>query len=153
MDLFLVQHGEAKSEAEDPDRSLTDRGAETVRRMAAWAAAAGVKVDQIRHSGKRRAEQTAVIFAKSLGPTQGVVAVPGLAPNDDVIPVAEALWAEPGSIMLVGHLPFLGRLASLLLTGEPEAGIVRFQQGGIACLSSQQRKWAINWVVSPDLPS
>ena len=38
MDLFLVQHGEAKSEAEDPERSLTDRGAEAVRRMAAWAA-------------------------------------------------------------------------------------------------------------------
>jgi phosphohistidine phosphatase SixA len=51
MDLFLVQHGEAKSEAEDPERSLTDRGAEAVRRMAAWAAQVGVKVDQIRHSG------------------------------------------------------------------------------------------------------
>src|SRR5512142_725316 len=55
IDLFLVQHGEAKSEAEDPERSLTDRGAEAVRRMAAWAARVGVKVDQIRHSGKRRA--------------------------------------------------------------------------------------------------
>jgi phosphohistidine phosphatase SixA len=35
MELFLVQHGEAKSETEDPERPLTDRGAETVVRMAA----------------------------------------------------------------------------------------------------------------------
>jgi hypothetical protein len=33
MDLFLVQHGEAKSETEDPEQSLTDRGDETVRGM------------------------------------------------------------------------------------------------------------------------
>ena len=28
MGLYLVQHGEAKSEAEDPERSLTIRGEE-----------------------------------------------------------------------------------------------------------------------------
>ena len=59
MELLLVQHGEAKTEAEDPVRPLTERGADAVRSMAVWAARAGVKVDQIRHSGKRRAEQTA----------------------------------------------------------------------------------------------
>ena len=33
MRLYLVQHGEAKSEEEDPDRPLTDRGASDVRRV------------------------------------------------------------------------------------------------------------------------
>ena len=70
MELYLVQHGEAKPESEDPERPLTDRGEETVRRMAAWAAQVGLKVDEIRHSGKRRAEQTASLLAERLSPAQ-----------------------------------------------------------------------------------
>ena len=62
MTLFLVQHGKAKPETEDPERSLTEQGAEVVGRMADWAAQVGLAVDQIQHSGKRRAEQTATIF-------------------------------------------------------------------------------------------
>jgi phosphohistidine phosphatase len=151
MDLFLVQHGEAKSEAEDPERSLTDRGAEAVRRMAAWAAQVSMKVDQIRHSGKRRAEQTAILLAEQLSPVNGTIAVAGLAPNDDVRPVAEGLHADHGAVMLVGHLPFLSRLASFLLTGDPEAGVIRFRMAGIVCLSNQEGRWAVNWVVPPAL--
>ena len=49
MELYLVQHGEAKPETEDPERPLTEHGQETVRQMAAWAAQAGVRVAQIRH--------------------------------------------------------------------------------------------------------
>jgi len=151
MELFLVQHGQAKSEVEDPERSLTELGAETVRRMAAWAAQVGVKVDQIRHSGKRRAEQTAALLAERLGPAQGVIAVEGLKPNDDPRLVEEALRAEQGSLMLVGHLPFLGRLAGLLLAGNTEIGVIRFSNAGIVCLTDQEGKWSVNWVMSPDL--
>jgi phosphohistidine phosphatase len=151
MDLFLVQHGEARPESEDPERSLTDRGAEAVRRMASWAARVGVKVEQIRHSGKRRAEQTAALLAERLSPPQGMVAVEGLNPNDDVRPVAEALKGEPGAVMLVGHLPFLDRLTSLLLTDDAEAGVIRFCNAGIVCLSDQEGKCAVNWVIPPNL--
>src|SRR6516225_11720817 len=130
MELYLVQHGEAKPESEEPERPLTDRGAETVRRMAAWAAQVGLKVDQIRHSGKRRAEQTAALLGERLNPAQGVIAVDGLQPNDDVRPVAEAIQAEPAAVMLVGHLPHLSRLANLLLTGDPDSTVLRFQMAG-----------------------
>jgi phosphohistidine phosphatase len=153
MELCLVQHGEAKPESEDPERPLTDRGEETVRRMAAWAAQVGLKVDQIRHSGKRRAEQTAALLAERLNPAKGVIAVDGLKPNDDVRPVAEAIPAEQGAVMLVGHLPHLSRLANLLLTGDPEGGVLRFRMAGIVCLSNQEGKWAVNWLMPPDLLS
>ena len=151
MDLFLVQHGEAKSEAEDPERSLTDRGAEAVRRMATWAAQVGVKVDQIRHSGKRRAEQTAALLAEQLSPVNGTIAVTGLAPNEDVRPVAEGLPAELGAVMLVGHLPFLSRLAGFLLTGDPEAGVIRFRMAGSTGLSPPEGPGAVTGVVPPAL--
>jgi phosphohistidine phosphatase len=151
MTLFLVQHGEAKPETEDPERSLTEQGAEIVGRMADWTAQVGLAVDQIQHSGKRRAEQTATIFAKRLDPPKWVIAVKGLNPKDDVTSVAASLRGEQGSIMLVGHLPHLSRLVSLLLTGNPEIEIVRFRNAGIVCLIQQEEKWAVDWVMQPDL--
>jgi phosphohistidine phosphatase len=38
MWLYLVQHGQAKTEEEDPERPLTDRGAADVGRVAEVAA-------------------------------------------------------------------------------------------------------------------
>jgi len=149
--LYLVQHGEAKNKAEDPQRPLTERGRDDVVRVAAFAARAGLQVDQIRHSGKRRAEETAAILAEHLSPAEGVVASPGLAPRDDVRLVAKALRDETQPEMLVGHLPFLDRLASLLVTGDAECSIVRFQKGGIICLVREDGNWAIGWIITPDL--
>ena len=151
MTLFLVQHGEAKPETEDPDRSLTHRGAEVIERMADWAARMGMKVDEIRHSGKRRAEQTATIFAKRLKPSRGMIAAQGLTPLDSVNPVAASLQGQQDSIMLVGHLPHLSRLVGMLVTGNPDKVVVRFRNAGIVCLSQQEENWAIDWVMQPDL--
>lgn len=150
MELYLVQHGEAEPEAQDPDRPLTDQGAEEVTRVAAAAALAGVRVHQIRHSGRRRAEQTALILAQRLVPPDGSVAVCGLGPKDAVQPVAEQLERETGPLMLVGHLPFLDRLTSLLVTGDPDRSIVRFRHGGIVCLSGEGRDWALAWIITPE---
>lgn len=151
MKLYLVQHGEAKSKTEDPRRPLTERGREDVVRVAAFAARAGVQVRQIRHSGRRRAEETASILAEHLSPTEGVIAIPGLAPKDDVRPMAETLQDETQPVMLIGHLPFLDRLASLLVTGDADRSIVRFQKGGIVCLVREDENWVVGWMVTPDL--
>jgi phosphohistidine phosphatase len=115
--------------------------------MADWAAQVGLKVDPIRHSGKRRAEQTADLLGERLNPAKGVIAVEGLKPNDDVRPVAEAILAGQGTVMLVGHLPHLSRLANLLLTGDPETSVLRFQMAGIVCVSNYEAKWAVNWLM------
>jgi phosphohistidine phosphatase len=151
MTLFLVQHVEARLGNEDSERSLTDRGVQTVSRVADWAARIGIKVDQIRHSGKLRAEQTATIFAKTLDTPTGVIAVKGLHPKDEVTQIAASLQGEQESIMLVGHLPHLSRLVGMLVTGNPDKVVVRFRNTGIVCLSQQEEKWAIDWVMQPDL--
>lgn len=151
MELFLVQHGEAKSKAEDPERPLTDEGVEAARRMAAWASQRRLSVAQIRHSGKRRAEQTAQILGEHLKPPAGVIAVDGLGPNDDVRSMAATLPTEGESLMLVGHLPFLSRLAGQLVAGEPDAEVVRFSNSGIVCLRLQEGRWSVGWAVPPDL--
>jgi phosphohistidine phosphatase len=120
MKLYLVQHGEAVSKAKDPERPLTPQGRQDVARVAAFARRAGVEIHQVWHSGKRRAEETAGILAQQLEPVGGMVAREGLGPNDHVEPVAELMKRETRSLMLVGHLPFMERLAGLLVGGDAE---------------------------------
>ncbi len=153
MNLYLVQHGDAKPEAEDPERPLSEQGRDDVARVAAFAQRAGVEVTQIRHSGKRRAEETATILAEHLNPAGGVVALPGLAPKDDVGVVAELLERETRPLMFVGHRPFMDRLAGLLVTGDRASTVVGFQKGGIVCLERDpsSRTWTVRWVVIPEL--
>jgi len=55
-------------------------------------------------------------------------------------------------VMIVGHLPFVSKLASLLLTGDESADTIAFQKGGIVCLErSAEDKWHVNWMVTPEL--
>lgn len=53
--------------------------------------------------------------------------------------------------MLVGHLPFMDRLAGLLVTGDPNNSAVRFRTAGIVCLEGAGGDWAVKWVVTPEL--
>ncbi|HDD66024.1 MAG TPA: phosphohistidine phosphatase SixA, partial [Nitrososphaeria archaeon] len=62
MKVYLVQHGEAKREEEDPARPLTEEGKREVEDVARFLAELGVRVDRILHSGKLRAAQTANIL-------------------------------------------------------------------------------------------
>ncbi len=153
MELYLVQHGEARPKAEDPNRPLTQQGREDVARVADFARSAGIQIYQIQHSGILRAEQTAEILAECLAPPGGLVAVPGLAPKGDVTRFAELLNREAKSLMLVGHQPFMARLAGLLVAGDAERPIVQFDKGGIVCLlrESGAGTWLIQWAVTPQL--
>jgi phosphohistidine phosphatase len=153
MKVYLVQHGEAKPKSVDPARSLSERGRQETQRVAAFAERLGLEVRQIRHSGKTRAEQTAAILGEALSPLDGVVAASGLAPLDDVQPVADALAQEPQPVMLVGHLPFMARLTGLLVTGVPDRSVVRFRNGGIVCLAHEEEKdtWLVAWVLTPEM--
>src|SRR2546428_4370090 len=63
MDCYLVQHGEAKPEREDPARPLTDRGRREVERVAEGAQRSGVEIAEVVHSGELRAQQTAELAA------------------------------------------------------------------------------------------
>jgi phosphohistidine phosphatase len=149
MNVYLVQHAEAKSKEEDPDRPLTKRGRRDVEAVAAVAARLGFQVDQIRHSGKARARQTAEVLGAALAPPHGVVAVSGLEPDGDVVPVAQALAAASEPVMLVGHLPFMERLAAQLLTGDPECTVVEFKKGGLVNLAREDDAWRVQWIVTP----
>lgn len=151
MQVYLVQHGEAKPEAEDPARPLTDRGREEVRRVAERTAALGIQVAEIRHSEKLRARQTAEIFAAALCPSRGMREMEGLAPADDPGKARAAIESAREPLMLVGHLPHLSRLASLLLVGDFGREIIRFRNGAIVCLVQVEGRWLLQWTITPEL--
>jgi phosphohistidine phosphatase len=150
MPLYLVRHGEALPEAVDPDRSLTEAGKATVDGMAQLAAAFNIPVSKILHSGKTRARQTAETFSKHLNPSAGVTEIKGIKPNDDVTTIASTL--DPAlNTMIVGHLPFLERLVSYLVTASPDRSIIKFQTGGIVCLDQIEKNgpWHVKWALMP----
>ena len=99
----------------------------------------------------RRADRAAAC----IGVEPSVEARPGLAPNDPVVPVAQWLRAqtEHQSLALVGHMPFLGRLASLLVVGDEQAQVVGFQMGGLVKLEPKVDRdgFAVAWALPPDL--
>ena len=149
--LYLVRHGQARTQGDDADRTLTDQGQDEIEMIARWAAGSGVEPAQIRHSGKRRAEQTATILQDRLSADEGVVVGVGLSPNDDVRLVAETLESEQRTLMLVGHLPFLSRLISLLLLNDADRELIDFPTGAMACLLRKDENWRLAWLVTPEL--
>lgn len=148
-----MQHGAAVEEEVDPQRPLTEVGENQVRRVAAFAAVHGIALDRVVHSGKLRAEQSARLLAGPLGCSR-VDALPGMNPGDPVSAFA-ATELDPGSgqrLAVVGHLPFLDRLTSLLLAGDESARIVGFCNGGLVALTGvNDRGWTLAWAITPEL--
>lgn len=152
MDLYIVRHGEAGPAATDAERQLSERGRAEVERVAAALERRGVSVQQIRHSGRERARETAEILAAHLDPPAGVVATAGIHPDDPVEPVAMALFGQREALMLVGHLPFVGRLAGWLTTGDVNRSPVEFTTSTVACLRGQDDRWEVAFTEVPDSP-
>jgi phosphohistidine phosphatase len=150
MKLYLIQHGEAVSDDVDPKRPLSKKGRADVESTAAFMARNGVRVDEIWHSVKLRAKQTAEIIAEALK-VKKVIEKKGLAPNDPVDVVATEINASDNDIVIASHLPFLQKLSSLLLTGSESHQIIKFRQGGVVCLEKTDSVWSVVWMVGPGL--
>jgi phosphohistidine phosphatase len=150
--LILVRHGEATSTAENPERPLTDVGRQHAERVASWLKRCGHGVDEIRHSDKLRALETAKIFGNRLEvPPAKVRRSPGLKPHDDPAPLAVELEVEERPLMIVGHLPFLNRLASVLLVGDPDKLQFRFADAGAVVLAACCGGWQVEAVAAHDM--
>ncbi len=152
MALFLVQHGKSLSKDIDPDPGLSAAGISEVEGIAEVAQGYGVSVSRIIHSSKKRARQTAESFASFLKPESGVQEESGLKPLDDVTVWAEKIIAGD-NMMIVGHLPFMEKLTSLLITGSTDKPVFKFQNGGVVCLDmdADSRSWFIRWTLMPHI--
>ena len=150
MLAYLVQHGKATTREENSDRPLTEEGRKEIEAVMLLMMQFGaITASRVVHSGKRRATETAELIAAKL--EAEVEAAEGLAPDDEPAIWAERLETADRDLVVVGHLPHLERVASLLLCGDPDAGVVRFSNGGIVCLGGQDGRWSLHWAVTPAL--
>ena len=153
MNIYLVQHGKPIPKEEDPDRPLSVQGKNDVERMADFLLKAGIHLEEIFHSGKTRAGQTAEIIAYRLKPGDTPLIKETLAPLADVKVIAEEIGQNQKDIMLVGHLPHLAKLTAYLTSGNESGSVVGFQQGGVVCLRREAdgEGWTIAWMLIPEI--
>ncbi len=151
MRVYLVQHGKAFSKVENPNRPLTEVGSNESFTMANYLSRVLKKnVSSIVHSGKMRAKQTAVIFGEHLKPSIGIKDGDGLNPTSDPSIWMIRLRKITHDIMLIGHLPHLLKLGTLLLTDDERGSFINFQNSGVVCLEKKDNAWAINWIITPE---
>lgn len=149
MKLYLVHHGDAVPADVDPQRPLSAEGRVGVERVAVAAAQRAVKPAVVWHSGKLRARQTAEAFWRACNALADISAARGLQPADppDWVAVelsSEASADDPRDIMLVGHMPHIQRLLSLLVEGTSD-GTTTFPAHGIVALEPKDREWVECW--------
>ncbi len=151
MKLYLVQHGEACEKEVDPDRPLTDKGRADVERLAAFLKKAGIRVERVIHSGKLRAVQTAECLASTVAPGVEPEASGIINPNDNPGAFDWQSDSWDRDTLVVGHLPFMARLVSHLVTGDENGLITAYQPGSIVCLEHRDGIWLVNWMIRPEL--
>ena len=152
MALYLIQHGKSLPKDQDPDQGLSEDGTTETERIASLARDYGVRVSQIRHSVKTRARQTAEILARALKPQNDIQEISGIKPMDDVAACAAKIDPDE-NVMLVGHLPFMERITSYLITGSIDQALIKFQNSGIVCLDKdpETQAWVIKWTLMPNI--
>jgi phosphohistidine phosphatase len=152
MAIYLVQHGKSMPKDIDPEQGLSEQGIAEVKRIAEVARGYHIPVKSIVCSMKKRARQTAEIFASILGIGTEVLEIEGIKPLDDVAEFAKTLKNEDNR-MVVGHQPFMQRLISFLILDSTEPAVFKVQNGGIFCLDKDPDtdRWIIRWAIMPDI--
>jgi phosphohistidine phosphatase len=152
MYIYLVQHAHSKKDEEDPARPLSERGIRDITAVSSYTSRFALKVEAIYHSPKLRAKQTAEILSQDLRPYKGISEADGLAPLDNPDTWVQRLTKMQTDVLLVGHLPHLAKLASLLLCGDAGRNVISFRMAGIVCLRRDETgEWSLQWMITPDI--
>jgi len=147
MDLLLWRHAEAEDGEEDMKRQLTERGIRQARLMGKWIREHQPKDLRIIVSPAVRTQQTAEALklpfetVRKIGPEACVSEL-----------VAASGWPHAnGAVLIVGHQPSLGRLASLLLAGHEAEWTIK--KGALWWLSNRVRRNETQTVLRAVIPA
>lgn len=153
MKLYLARHGDSSTTiGSDDERPLSDIGIQDVKNLADFIVQRKISVAHVFHSQKKRARETAEILAPALQFSGEFQVRRELDPMADVSIIMHEVEALNADVLLVGHMPFMGRLAGVLLTKNEYSNIVNFKTATIICLEQIEcDKWTIDWMLSPIL--
>ena len=153
MELILWRHADAEPGGPDLHRNLTAKGEKQARRVAEWLQTRLPQTAKIYVSPARRAQQTAQALAEISH--HKLRTVEELAPGASAAEViAAADWPRSKTaIVIVGHQPTLGLVASELLSGQALEWSLK--KGGVWWLSRSDQngngETVLRAVINPDL--
>lgn len=127
-----MQHAVAYSADENPERPLNPAGITQAKTAARGIKRLGVSFDLIVASPKRRAHQTAALIAEGVRfPYSDILTTAAVLPEQPPQELLTLLEKEPADsrVLVVGHLPHLAKLASVLLQG----GELAIDNAGLTC--------------------
>jgi len=142
MNIHLLRHGIAaplgqENNFRDEQRALTADGIEKMRQAAQGLKRLQIEFDLIVSSPLVRARQTAEIVAEALKFRQPLDEWDELVPGGAVDAVLRRLhdFRECNSMLLVGHQPSIGCVASYLVFGDARVSLP-FKKGALFCVQT-----------------
>ena len=142
MNIHLLRHGIAaalgqENNFRDEQRALTPEGVEKMRQTAQGLKRLQVGFDMIASSPLIRARQTAEIVAEALKFRPPLDEWDELVPEGAVDAVLRRLheFHECKSVLLVGHQPSIGCIASFLVFGDARVSLP-FKKGAVFCVQA-----------------
>jgi phosphohistidine phosphatase len=148
MDLILWRHAEAEPGEPDLGRRLTAKGLKQAERMGEWLDRYLPDTTRILVSPADRAQQTALALKRKFR------TVDEIAPGASVAAVLSVSnWPDAReAVLVVGHQPTLGAVASFLLSGEEAWWSVK--KGAVWWLTNRDRGGSsavvLRVVIAPD---
>ena len=148
--LMLLRHAKAAPSdgRDDYDRELTERGRADARAVGEMIAKSDLKPDLVVYSGARRARETAELVAKRLSHEVEAIENSALymASWLRLLALMHALPEAKNSVLVVGHNPGLGELASQLAgDGARDQRLrmaAKFPTAALAALDFKTEDWA-----------
>jgi phosphohistidine phosphatase len=160
MDLYLLRHAIAFERGiewtgHDAARPLTKKGAKKMRSIARAMKDLDLSFDLILSSPFRRAKETAEIVADEFNSAKRLKFSSHLKVGGSPAALVKEIVAHHGklgSILLVGHEPYLSSLISLLLSGKENLSFT-MKKGGLCKLTVESLHYGrcatLEWLVGP----
>ena len=150
MDLILWRHAQAEEGVPDSGRRLTPRGQRDAARVAHWLLERLPPDTVVLCSPARRTRETAAALGRE--PVVLDALAPGATP-DDVILACGWPGRRDGTVLVVGHNPWIGQVIARLVCGDDAAWPIR--KGALWWLSRREGERGaevlVKAVLAPDL--
>jgi len=145
MELILWRHAEAEDGIPDMARKLTAKGEKQAGKMAAFLRTRLPQDTRILASPSLRTQQTVSALTKHFNTE------PGIGPGADPQAVLKAAgWPDgEGDVLVVGHQPYLGQIAALLMAESDTSFSIK--KGAIWWFSNRNRETVLRLAIAPDL--
>lgn len=145
--VYLIRHGNVESTGSS-DPPLSEEGRESAAAGARLISADGGSIDMLLCSPLRRAVEHANIVGELTD--KAVRVSESLEPDGDCGDIVQELLNDRWKfVAIIGHLPQLKRLVSMLISDAAPVGI-HFETGGIASIEANvidgELKGALRWL-------